>query len=135
MSKIKTKFNPALQREFPFLKIAAGNDSEVSCNLCNSKFSVAFRGRTSIADHIKSAKHIKSARQVQGNRSVTEFIADNPAVRVLQAQELTFAYHAGKHQMSGPTTDCTSRLVAKFFQPKFSGGYTKMAKLVEKVNS
>lgn len=27
MSKIKTKFNPALQREFPFLKIAAGNDS------------------------------------------------------------------------------------------------------------
>ena len=67
ISKLKTRFTPALQPEFLFLKLTAGSKNEVFCSLCISKFSVASRGRANIVDHINSAKHVKGAKQVQGN--------------------------------------------------------------------
>lgn len=45
MLKLETKFNSALQQEFPFLKLTGGSENEVSV-FC-------------VADHVKTQKHEK----------------------------------------------------------------------------
>src|SRR5271165_3567130 len=108
MSKYKSKFGPALQKEFPFLKQKSG--SEIFCTLCDSKFNIANWGRAAISDHLKTGKHIKGSQTIQGNQSLDDLLIGNSTTMLLQAKELAFAYHAGKHRMSGPTADFNARL-------------------------
>ena len=52
------------------------------------------------------------------------------AALALAAKESTFAYHAATH---GQSSDCTSKLVSKLFEPKFSLGNTKCEAIVVNV--
>jgi len=61
MPKRKCTFNDALQKEFTFLK-KASCDSEVICNHCGVKFSVAHGGRSDINDHLKITNHQRSVQ-------------------------------------------------------------------------
>jgi hypothetical protein len=134
MPKNITKFNVALQKEFPFLKVVAESESDAFCGLCNSKFSVADGGRTRINHHISSQKHIKAAKTVKSNQPMSAFLATNPAQIQLQGKELAFAYHSAKHRSSTRTADCTSKLINNLFETKFTCGATKCSKLVQKVD-
>ena len=53
----------------------------------------------------------------------------------LQAKELAFSYHAGRHAISTRTADCTSKLIKECFEPKFTAGATKTTKIIQKVIS
>lgn len=100
MPKNLSKFSVAMQREYPFIKLASALDPYVVlCSLCNGKFNIGARGKSCISDHVKSAKHISGARQVQGNQSLDKFAVDkqDPDEKLLKAKELAFAYHSGKH--------------------------------------
>lgn len=132
MPKYESKFNTALRKEFPFLKLKSGSENEVSCSICSSVFKVSARGRGDIVVHVNTQKHQKAAQTFHSNRTIDQML-QNSASMDLQAKELTFAYHAGKHRMSGRTADCNSKLMNKCFDPKFICGATKAAKLLQKV--
>lgn len=136
MAKVKCTFNASLRNEYQFLKLASAGDlTVVLCTLCSGKFSIASRGRASILDHLKTAKHCKSSQQVSSNKSMDSYIRDSndPVTMKLQAIELAFAYHTGKHRQSLRTSECTARLVREFFNSKFKCGRTKTSKLINKV--
>ena len=48
----------------------------------------------------------------------------------MAAKEATFAYHSATHRQSFSSSDCTSKLVSKLFEPKFSLGKTKCEAIV-----
>ena len=52
------------------------------------------------------------------------------AALALAAEEATFAYHTATHGQSFRSSDCTSKLVSKLFEPKFSLGKTKCEAIV-----
>jgi hypothetical protein len=37
----------------------------------------------------------------------------------------TFSYHTARHELSFKTSDCTSKLIKKLYDPKFSSARTK----------
>lgn len=135
MPKNDIKFSVSNHKEFPFLKLAAGSESDVLCTLCDGKFSVAKGGRPKILQHIETTKHIKALKTTSSNQSMTSFLASNPAQMQLSGKELALAYHAAKHQMSGKTVECNSALIRQLFEPKFTCGATKTSKLVQNVSS
>lgn len=122
-----------MQAEFPFLKLVDGSDGKVLCTLCNGTIDIASSGRTSITKHLDTQKHIKAAMTVKGNQSMTDFLANSPAADLLRGKELTLAFHSAKHQISTRTTDCSSKLISEFFEPKFTCGATKSSKLIQQV--
>lgn len=134
MPKYDCKFNLALQKEFPFLKLKTGSESEVVCSICSSSFKVSFRGRTDAVSHINTAKHLKAAKAVGKNQTLDNMMFNNTSM-ALQAKELTFAYHTAKHRMSGRTAECNSKLITKCFEPMFTSGRTKTIKLCLNVNN
>lgn len=135
MPRSVSKFNRALQQVFPFVAPVTGSETDVFCKICDCKISVSDGARTCIEKHIKRQKHFKAAATVNSNRSIVEFVADNPAVMQLKGKELAYAFHAGKHRMSRRTADCSSKLVQKCFDNKFTCGATKSSKLITNVNS
>lgn len=135
MPKNYTKFSPALQKEYPFLKTVAASESEVFCTICDGKFSIADGGRTRIKDHTNTKKHINGLKIVKSNQTMNTFLVSDPTKMVLQGKELAFAYHTGKHRISTRTADCTSKMINKCFDSKFSCGSTKSSKLVQNVRS
>lgn len=48
----------------------------------------------------------------------------------MAAKEATFAYHTAAHNFSFKSSDCTSKLIGKFFEPKFSLARTKCEAIV-----
>lgn len=134
MPKLSSTFNIALQKEFSYIKAVSGSDSDVQCALCDGKFSVANGGRACINQHISSQKHAKSLKTLETNKSMTSFFSTDKSLMEQQGKELTFAYHSAKHRISTRTADCTSKLVNKLFDPKFSCGATKTSALIQKVN-
>lgn len=101
MPKYKCKFTLALQKEFPFLKLKVGTESEVSCEICCSQIKIANSGRKDIKAHIKTAKHLKAL--VRSNRTLDSVVTNKEPLS-LPAKELTFANHAGKHWISNQTS-------------------------------
>lgn len=134
MPKNSVKFSVLHQKEFPFLKPVTGNETEVLCTLCDTKFGVGNGGRAKIIQHIETKKHIKAKKTTSSNKPITSFLENDPAMMQLSGKELTFAYHSARHQMSGPTVDCNSVLIRQLFEPKFTCSAKKTAKLVQNVS-
>jgi hypothetical protein len=123
-----------MENEFPYLKLVDGTEAEVFCKYCNKSFDIGASGSYSIKRHEESRNHITAAKTVVSNQSVKSFLTTNTAVDLLRGKELTFAFHSAKHQISGRASDCTSKLIAGFFDQKFTCGRTKTAKLVQQVS-
>ena len=87
--------------------------------------------------HLGSKKHKVTVEAVASSSRVTSFFKDvgsaSVATLALAAKEATFAYHTATHGQSFRGSDCTSKLVSKLFEPKFSLGKTKCETIVVKV--
>jgi hypothetical protein len=134
MPKYQTKFIPAMQAEFQFLKPVSGSESKVLCALCNAKIDISVGGRLYITKHVETQKHIKASMTLKSNQRMTSFLSNDPAVDLLRGKELTLAYHSAKHKISTRTTDCNSKLISKLFEPKLTCGATKSSKLIQQVS-
>ena len=126
MPKRKCKFTNELKQEFPYLK-DTGN-GKVLCNHCGSIFSIVHGGRADVNNHLGSKKHKVAVEAAASSSRVTSFFKDvgsaSVATLALAAKEATFAYHTATHGQSFRSSDCTSKLVSKLFEPKFSLGKT-----------
>jgi len=125
MPKRKCNFTSDIKRDYPFLKETI--DSKVLCNYCQSVFSIRHGGRSDIKDHLETKKHKSSLEAVTSSDRVTNFFkaASSEESLLLAAKEATFAYHTAVHGQSFKSSDCTSKLVSKLFQPKFALRRTK----------
>ncbi|GBN49672.1 hypothetical protein AVEN_230177-1 [Araneus ventricosus] len=139
MPKRSYKFTEDLQNEFPFLKkvcTGTGNqdqDDRVKCSHCNSEFSVAHGDRSDIKDHLQSSKHKKSLACAASSSKLTSFFktaSSNDKNLDLAAKEATIAYQTANHNLTFNSNSCSSKLISKFFEPKFSLGKTKCEAIV-----
>ena len=126
--RTSNKFNSTLQNDYPFLKCADNCDSRVQCSHCGGDFSIANGGRTDIKKHINSNKHKQKVSAALITNKITNFIPKteiNKGDLDLASNECTFAYHTVQHSQSFKSCDCTSKLIKKFYDKKFSSGHKK----------
>ena len=124
MSKRKCNFTSDIEIDYPFLKETI--DSKVLCNYCQSVFLISHGGCSDIKDHLETKKHKSSLEAVMLSFRVTNFFkAASYESLLLAAKEATFAYHTAVLGQSFKSSDCTSRLVSKLFEPKFALQRTK----------
>jgi len=106
---------------------------------CTSEFSVEYQGRLDIEDHVKSEKHKKAVNAASSANIQSFFSRPNKDAGdkelQLAAKEAAFAYHTAMHDVSFKTSDCTSRLVKKLFEPKFASARTKTEAILNNVIS
>ncbi|GBM60523.1 hypothetical protein AVEN_260008-1 [Araneus ventricosus] len=135
MPKQSCKLTKDLQNEFCFLKkVCTGNqDQDDTVKCCNSEFSVAHGGRSDIKDHLQSSKHKKSLACAASSSKLTSFFktaSSNDKNLDLAAKEATFAYQTANHSLSFNSNSFSSKLISKFFEPRFSLGKTKCEAIV-----
>ena len=114
MPKRKCTFTNDLKRAYPYLKETVDDKDNVRCNHCMAVFSISHSGRSDIDKHSLTQKH-KSSIEAAASSS-----ANSDQSLKLAAKEATFAYHTAIHGQSFKDSDCTSKLVSKFFEPKFA---------------
>lgn len=138
MPAYKSKLTAALKAEFPFLKQSESEEHSVQCTVCNSKFSVAHGGRYDITQHLRSVRHQNSKKNASSSNKLDSYLVDlktsTPDELKISSKELTFAYHSAKHSLSLRAADCTSKLITKLLEPKFTSGKTKTSMLIQKVS-
>ena len=125
MPKRKCASTDDLKREYPYLKETI-ND-KVHCNQCMAVFSISHGGRSDINKHLQTQKHKSSIEAAASSSRQTNFFkaADSDQSLKLAAKETTFAYHTAIHGQSFKSSDCTSKLISKFFESKFALARTK----------
>lgn len=135
--KRKCVFSEKLQSEYKFLKACENSSARVRCLSCSSEFSIEYRGRLDIEDHVKSGKHKKAVSAASSANIASFFKNKNAGDKELQcaAREAAFAYHTAKHELSFKTSDCTSQLIKKLFEPKFAAARTKTEAIIVRVIS
>ena len=106
------------------------------CNHCGSLCSIVHGGRVDVNNHLGSKKHKVAVEAAASSSRVTSFFKDigsaSVATLALAAKEATLAYTA-THGQSFRSSDCTTKLVSKLFEPKFSLEKTKCEAIVVKV--
>lgn len=141
MGKRKCVFNENLQKEYPFLKKTNVNQlnldhSKVQCSLCHGVFSVEHGGKSDIKDHIKSKKHKDAITAKAVSQKVNDYFGNEKMASAdakLAAAEGTLAYHTAYHNHSFRSMDCTSTIVKKMFDQKFTCARTKAESIVVNV--
>lgn len=137
MPKRQCVFNDKLQEQFGFLKKCKkpGMLNKVECTECSAIFSIEHGGKADINQHIKTDRH-RIACNAHKSQKVSEFLSPktfDDAQKHLAANEGVFAYHICKHNHSMRSMDCTSQLIRKLYDKKFSCGKTKNAQIIKKV--
>ncbi|XP_065306611.1 uncharacterized protein [Dermacentor albipictus] len=118
MPKRKCKFTEQLGKEYPFIK-KTKSEADVRCDTC---------GRSDVLKHISSVKHKQCVSAAASSSAVTWFFRQECAGEKelqLAASEGVFAFHTVVHNHSFRSIDCTSKLVQKLFNEKFSCARTK----------
>ena len=136
--KVQCGFLASHKELFPFIE-AAPEAGKVICRICNSKFSITHGGKNDIVSHLKTKKHqnavtlANSSKQIQ--ESMKQFVTPSTKKTELDlaAKETTFAYHTARHDISFRSTDCTSKLISKLFEGKFSSARTKSAAIATNI--
>jgi hypothetical protein len=86
-----------------------------------------------------ATKRHKSAVDTQSsNTKVSTFfksIVPDKNDMAIAFQEGTFAFHTVQHHQSFKSMDCSSGLIKKFFEPKFSCSRTRVEAIIEHVTS
>jgi len=90
-----------------------------------------------ITYNLQSNRH-KKANQAVSTVSIKSFLkhidATNDELQCV-AKEATFAYHTAIHGLSFRTSNCTAKLIKKFFEPKYSEARTKTEAIIVNVIS
>jgi hypothetical protein len=106
---------------------------------CVFNVNVTHKGKGDIEDHVKTAKH-RSAINTTASANLRDFFKakdgnNNNSALECAAKEVTFSYHTPRHEPSFKTSDCTSKLVKKLYDPKFSSARTKTETIIVNVIS
>ena len=91
-------------------------------------------GRTDVNNHLGSKKHKVTVEAAASSSRMTSFFKNIGSDATLAlAAKATFAYHTAAHGQSFRSSACTSKLVSKLLEPKFSFGKTKYEAIVVNV--
>lgn len=129
------KFTEELAKEFPFIK-KAKTETDVTCQKCLSFFSIGSGGRRDITRHLSSEKHKKMVSAAASSSSVTTHFRNKEfgtKEANLAASEALFSFHTVAHNHSFRSMDCTSKIIQKRFENKFTSSRTKSEAIVKKV--
>jgi hypothetical protein len=108
--------------------------------LCQT-FTVASGGRTSVSEHVATKRHKSAVVTQSSNTEVSTFfkrIVPDKNDMAIALQEGTFAFHTVQqhhHHQSFKSMDCSSGLIKKFFEPKFTCSRTKVEAIIKHVIS
>ncbi|KAF2887706.1 hypothetical protein ILUMI_18467, partial [Ignelater luminosus] len=129
------KFTKKLSQEFPFIKSTKFGD-EVTCPKCQSTFSITSGGRMDITRHLECEKHKKHINAAASSSVLTNYYKNDiygTCEKKLAISEALFAYHAVAHNHSFRSMDCTSKIIQKRFENKFSCARTKSEAIIKRV--
>ncbi|KAF2905628.1 hypothetical protein ILUMI_00548 [Ignelater luminosus] len=129
------KFTKKLSQEFPFIKSTKFGD-EVTCTKCQSTFSITSGGRRDITRHLACEKHKKHINAAASSSVLTNYYRNDiygTCEKKLAISEALFAYHAVAHNHSFRSMDCTSKIIQKRFENKFSCARTKSEAIIKRV--
>jgi hypothetical protein len=111
--KRKCVVSESLLKEFEFLKREV-NEHSAFRSLCQTSFTVASGGRTSVSEHVATKKH-KSDVVIQSSitKASTFFksIVPDKNDMTIALQEGTFAFHTVQHHQSFKSMGCSSSLI------------------------
>jgi hypothetical protein len=60
-----------MKAEFPFLECIGDSETDLLCKVCYGRFTIAFKGRLAIKEHLKARKHLKSGKKENSDDSLT----------------------------------------------------------------
>lgn len=132
-----TILNENHKKEFPH--IVSGNEcdeSSVRCKICDVKFSIYYGGRSKIVQHNNTASHKSNLKCQSSSSQIQTFFKKtsfDSSEKHLALSELVFAYHTVVHSQSFRSMDCTSSIIQKLFEKKFTCSRTKCTAIVNKV--
>ena len=98
-----------------------------------SEFSISHGGRSDIKDHTKRVKHKANLQVAAKNVRLDNFLKKtlhDDCDMLIAAKEATFTYHSAVHNIGFETADCSSKLIAKLFEPKFSSARIKTEAII-----
>jgi hypothetical protein len=72
LKKRKCVVSESLLKEFDFLKQAV-NEHSAFCSLCQTSFTVASGGRTSVSEHVATKRHKSAVVTQSSNTKVSTF--------------------------------------------------------------
>jgi hypothetical protein len=113
-------------------------NENVECTLCNAKFCIAYGGWSDVVNHMKTKKHELAVQNKASNNSISNYLSMKNITEIekqlLQAaQEATFAYHTAVHNHSFKSMGCTTTIVGKLFNDKFTCSQTKCTAIITDV--
>jgi hypothetical protein len=113
--KRKCVVSESLLKEFEFLKQGV-NEHSASCSLCQTSFTVASGGRTSVSEHVATKRHKSAVVTQSSNTEVSTFfnsIVPDKNDMAIARQEGIFAFHTVQHHQSFKSMDCSCDLTKK----------------------
>jgi hypothetical protein len=135
MPKRRCGFTESLIAEYPFLK----EDEQVGkvlCCICKSLFSVEHGSHSEILQHINKRKHAIAVETKGCSKKVTSYFTKETVTdecKHIAAEAGLFAFHTIKHNHSFRSMDCTSSVIRRLHEEKFSCGRTKCESIVVNV--
>jgi hypothetical protein len=127
--KQKCVVSESLLKEFEFLKRGV-NEHSAFCSLCQTSFTVASGGRTSVSEHA-TRRHKSTVVTQSSNTEVSTFfksIVPDKNYVAIALRKGTFAFHTVQHHQSFKSMDCSSSLINSLNQNLLknkSGSYNK----------
>jgi hypothetical protein len=135
--KYKCVVSESLLKEFEFLKRGV-NEHSAFCSLCQTSFTVASGGRTSVSEHVATKRCRRAVVTQSRNTKVSTFfksIVPDKNDMAIALQVGTFAFHTVQHHQSFKSMDCPFGLIKKFFEPKFTCSRTEVEAVIKHVIS
>jgi hypothetical protein len=124
-------FTENLEAEYSFLK--EDQFGKVLCSICKSQFSSDHGGHSDILHHTKKRKHATAAETKSCSKKYfsKEIITDER--KHIAARGGLFAFRTIKHNHSLQPMDCTSSVMRRLHEEKYSCGRTKCESIVVNV--
>jgi hypothetical protein len=122
--KKRCVFTESLEAEYPFLKEDQQVGKVLSC-ICKSHFSMEHGGCSDLLQHIKKRKHAIAAETKSCSKKATSYFTKETITdecKHTAAEEGLFAFHTIKHNHSSRSTECTSLVIRRLHEEKFSCG-------------
>jgi hypothetical protein len=132
MPKRRRVFTESFETENLFLK----EDQQVEkvlCFICKSQFSIEHGGCSDTLQHIKKRKHATAAQTKSCSKKATSYFTRDTMTdecKYIAAEEGLFAFHTIKHNHSFRSMDCTSSVIRRLHEEKFSCSPTKCESIV-----
>ncbi|CAF4524758.1 unnamed protein product, partial [Rotaria sp. Silwood2] len=99
-----------------FLKEYKSNSSQATCIVCNLQFSVHYRGKTDIDNHMKTQKHQSNMKSFDMNQQlITNTMKPSREKDEIAAAEGTLVYHGVKHGHSYLSQQCLTNVCKIIF--------------------